>query len=138
MARSIVPSPWPVLHIARPVQSDDLDPDTGDPLLVPQSPVVRWAMSLTQFGRRGSSRQVISAEYLERTETELHMGTAEPTVYHPMDQVLVFPELDQLGNWVTGTGFAYWVDGRPADQTKGPWPAILKIFGGLVKLRRVT
>jgi hypothetical protein len=138
MAYALIPSPYAVVHIGRPIDTGDVDPDTGNPQLVPQPPVVRMVQSITQFGRRGSSREVIAAEYLERTETELHMSVADPTIYQPMDQIIVNPTLDCDGNWVTGSGFAYWIDGAPADSRKGPWPAYLKQFGGVVKLRRVT
>jgi hypothetical protein len=138
MARSIIPSPWPVVLIPRSIDEADLDVDTGNPLLEHGIPTTRWVFSLTQFGRRGSSRAIISAEYLDRVETEIHLGTAEPNLFRPMDDVIIWPELDALGNWVEGTGYAYFVDGRPADQTRSAWPRYTRIFGGLVKLKRVT
>lgn len=138
MAVSIIPSPHKIVHIPKEIDSDDIDPATGNPLIVPQAPIVRRAMAIEQFGRRGSSRQVVSGEFLDRTETELHMAVADPTLYNPLDQVFINPTLDCNDNWTVGSGTAYWVDGVGADDRQGPWPAYLKQFGGTVKLRRVS
>jgi hypothetical protein len=135
---SFIPAPWPVVHIPRPVETGDTDPDTNNPQLVPQTPVVRMVHTISQFGRRGSSREVIDAEYLERAETEIHVAVPNPDVYNPMDQVILAPQLDTAGDWITGTGVAYWVDGQPSDERQSPWPNLTRAFGGTVRLRRIT
>jgi hypothetical protein len=136
---SIVPSPWTVCHIARVISTNPADEDEhGNYPIQDQPPVLRRAMSITQFGRRGSSREVISTDYLLRTETEVHLVVADPETYHPEDLVLVDPQLDATGNYVPNSGIAYWVDGVPNDERVGPWPFLLSVFGGTVKLRRVT
>jgi hypothetical protein len=136
---SVIPSPWPVCHIARRISTDPADEDEhGYYPIVDQPPVIRFVMSITQFGRRGSTHEVISPEYLLRTETTLLMAVADPTPYQPEDLVLVNPQLDMNGQYVTDTGTAYWMDGVAADERQGPWPDLLAAFGALLRLRRVT
>lgn len=134
---SVIASPHKIAHIARQFNATVEDehgnhPTTKDP------PVIRRVMSITQFGRRGSSQEVVSADYALRTETTLQMTVADPPTYQPDDQVLLWPELDANDDYVPGSGIAYWVDGEPADDRDGPWPTLLSMFGGVVKLRRVT
>jgi hypothetical protein len=136
MTTSIIPSPWTVVHIPRAMTGPP--DDHNNPTKIASPPVIRKVMSVTQFGRRGSSREVISPEYLSRTETTIHISVADPTVYKPEDQVLVWPDFDENGNYVAGSGIAYWVDGVPSDERTGPWPELLAMFGGVVKLRKVT
>jgi hypothetical protein len=133
----MIPSPYPVVHLARSV-STDLDPDTGNPVIATAAPVVRYVQSISQLGRRGSSHEVIGPDTVLRVETEFHLSVADPSVYSTDDQVLLSAELDDDGNYVDGTGTAYWVDGTPSDSRQGPWPQYLKVFGGTVRLRRVT
>lgn len=136
---TLIPSPWPVVHIARRQSTNPSDEDDhGNLPVVTQSPVVRHAMSIIQHGRNGSSHQIMSAEFVDRTETTIALTVADTTIYAPQDQVLIFPELHPDGTWVTGTGIAYFVDGVPNDERVGPWPGLLKMFGGHVGLRRVT
>jgi len=134
---SIIPSPYPIVHIAREIDTE-MDPDTGNPTIVNEAPVVRYVQSIAQFGRRGSSREVISPEYLMRIETQLSVSVADPSVYASDDQMILEPELDGGGNYIDGTGVAYWIDGTPSDSREGPWPQYLAVFGGVVHLRRVT
>jgi len=134
---SIIPSPWPVVHIARRLNLT-VEDDHGEHPVETLTPVVRRAMSYIQHGRNGSSHQVMSAEFVERTETTLGMTVADTTLYEPQDQVFIFPELNPDKTWQVNTGLAYWVDGVPTDERVGPWPGLLKIFGGTVKLRRVS
>jgi hypothetical protein len=134
---SIVPSPWVVCHIARFIDTTTEDEHGNNPI-AEKDPVLRNAMSLTQFGRRGSSREIISPDYLLRTETEVHMVVADPQTYSPEDLVLISPEIDDTGAYVENSGTAYWVDGIPNDERLGPWTDLLSVFGGTVKLRRVT
>lgn len=135
---SIIPSPYVIVHIQR-VQTDELDPDTGNPKTVQYPPVVRLAQGISQIGRlRGSSKFIFSAEFVKRVETELHIAVADPAVYGPMDQVLLFPELDEDGEYVAGTGYAFQVDGVAYDGRQSPWPLFSKAFGGMVRLRRVS
>lgn len=146
---SIIPSPHRIIHIPRAIETNDVDPATGNPMIADQPAVLRKAMAIVQFGRRGSSRQVMSGEFLDRTETEMHMAVADPTTYKPLDQVIIGPEFNYdvdacmappptAADWVVGSGIAYWVDGDPGDDRVGPWPAYLKQFGGTVKIRRTT
>jgi hypothetical protein len=135
---SVIPSPYVICHIKR-VMSEEIDAVTGNNVIVAEAPVVRRAQSISQVGRlRGSSHQVLTAEYLKRIETELHIAVADPHEYSPLDQVLLFPEVDEDGDCVPGTGYAFWVDGLPMDSRQSPWPFCTKAFGGLVRLPRVT
>ncbi len=135
---SIIPSPYTVVHIAR-LTSDQLDPDTGNPVINDLPPVVRKVQGISQIGRsRGSSKQELTAEFVKRIETDIHLSVDDPSIYGPLDQVLLFPEVDEDGDYVPGTGFAFWIDGLPYDSRQSPWPNLFKIFGGVLKLRRVT
>lgn len=134
----LIPSPWPVVHIARYLDLATEDEHGNNPLVQEDPPVVRWVYSITQFGRRGSSREIMGPEFAERIESILHMACNDPTVYKASDQVILAPELDTLGNWVPESGVAFWVDGDPSDERTGPWPDLLEWSGGLVKLRRIT
>lgn len=134
---SIVASPWTVCHIARFIDTTTEDEHGNNPI-AEKPPVLRRAMSLTQFGRRGSTREIISPDYLLRTETEIHMAVADPETYSSEDLVLIEPDIDDAGAYVPDTGTAYWVDGVPNDERLGPWPGLLSMFGGSVKLKRVT
>lgn len=135
---SFIPSPYTVVHIPRQI-SDDIDDDTGNPITVDSSPIVRKAQGFSQIGRiRGSSKQLFGPEFVKRVETEIHMSVDDPNVYATNDQVRIFPELDDAGDYIPGTGFAFAVDGLPVDSAQGPFPLLFKSFGGLVRLRRVT
>jgi hypothetical protein len=138
MFGSVIPSPYMVCHIAREV-SDQLDLDTGNNIIVEHQPVIRWAQDITQIGRlRGSSKFVLTPEFAKRVDTELHIAVADPETYGPMDQVLLYPEVDVDGDYVAGTGYAFWVDGVSFNAKTSPWPNWTKIFGGMVRIRRVT
>jgi len=136
--RSLFPSPHAVVHISRQLNKAGPKDSHGNYQQVTSSPVVRKAQSIAQFGRRGSSRAVFTSETQDREEIYLHMVVSNPEVYANGDQVLIDPTIDQDGNYVSGTGTAYWIDGDPSDERKGPWPKLLSQFGGLIKLRRVT
>lgn len=135
---SVIPEPYDLAHVARTV-SDQLDPDTGNNVIVQAPPVIRKAQSISQIGRlRGSSKILPDAESVKRIETELHIAVADPSSYGPLDQVLLFPDVDDDGDYVPGTGVAFWVDGVSYDSRNSPWPLFTKAFGGAVRLRRVT
>lgn len=130
----LFPEPFVVVHVAR-VISDDIDPDTGNALIVDSDPVIRRAISIAPQGLR-SSRSLFEGDSLLRTEINLDLTVSEPTVYAAGDQVVIDPELDGDG-WIEGTGTAFRVNGEPNDSRQGPW-RMLKVFGGVVRLRRVT
>jgi hypothetical protein len=134
----LVPNPYIVCHIVRKI-SDQTDPDTGNNVIVDLPPVIRKAQSFSQIGRmRGSSKIVLTPEYLRRISTELHMSVDDPELYGPQDQVLLFPEVDQDGDYIPGTGFAFWIDGLVINSKTSPWPSFTRGFGGLIRLRRTT
>ena len=132
----LFPSPYPVAHIARTFDHLELDPDTGNEVLVESAPVVRYAQEISQTGK-GSSSDVLSAEFADRVESTITMSVDDSTVYKTSDQVILFPEISG-GQYVAGTGVAFWVDGEPSDQRDGPWGHMFKGFGGVVTLKRVT
>jgi hypothetical protein len=137
LASGLIPSPWPVCHIARWIDESSTDEHGNNPI-TEDPPVIRWIYSVVQFGRRGSSAEVMGPEFEERIETVLHMACNDPTVYKASDQVILHPQLDTDGNYVPDTGTAYWVDGDISDERLGPWPSLLQWSGGIVKIRRVT
>lgn len=133
---SIFPSPYSVVHIVRIASTE---PDENDDFpVVPQTPVVRKVMAIAQRGRFGSSHQIMDTESLQKVESVLTLTVANPEAYTAGDQVLLYPTLDDEGNYVSGSGTAFWVDGIPTDERTGPWPGLLGLFGGVVKLKRVT
>jgi len=132
----LFPSPYPVAHVSRRFDRTQVDPDTGNEVLVSAPPVIRYAQEITQTGK-GSSSDVISGEYLDRVDSTLLMSVDDVSVYATNDQVIVFPEVAG-SEYVTGSGYAYWVDGLPSDQGAAPWPSLFKDFGGVITLRRVT
>ncbi|WP_156298041.1 hypothetical protein [Mycobacterium paragordonae] len=136
--KSFYPAPYQVVHIARTI-TDTIDADTGNPVITDSDPVIRAVQSITQIGQiRGSSKMVYSPEFLSRVETDLHLAVADPTTYSAMDQVVLFPDIDGDGDWITDTGTAYQVDSLPFDARQSPWRLFTKAFGGLVRIRRVT
>ena len=74
---------------------------------------------------------------MNRVEETLEMSVDDVTFYEAADQVIINPEIVG-GEYVAGTGTAYWVNGTPDDQRNSPWPGFFKEFGGVIHLRRVT
>lgn len=135
---SFIPSPYVVAHIVRYV-SDEEDPDTGNDVIQELPAVIRRAQGISQIGRlRGSSKFVFTSDYVKRVETDLHIAVSDPSLYSPGDQVLLFPEVDDNGDYIPGTGFAFFVDGVPFDGRQSAWPLFTKALGGMVRLRKVT
>ncbi|MEB4212330.1 hypothetical protein [Mycobacterium sp. 94-17] len=66
------------------------------------------------------------------------MSTAEPQVFNTGDVVVLYPEFDEDGEWIDGSGYRFVVDGMAIDSGTSPWPLFSKCFGGLVRIRRVT
>jgi hypothetical protein len=130
-----IPTPWPVLHTAKTIDMTQTDAHNNY-LIIEGAPVVRYAYSFVQFGRRGSTSQIISPEFLNRTETTLHLAVPNPDAYSSGDGVILGGTVDDEGNY--DGGVAYFVDGDPNDERHGPWPNLTQWTGGTVKLRRVT
>lgn len=134
----VIHSPWTVVHVHRYYDDTQTDPDTGNSPLVSDPPVVRKVVSFTQVGFHGSSHLVLDEGFEDRVETTWRMVSMEPDVYDTNDHVIRDPVLDSNGDYVPGTGDAYWVDGMPTDSRVGPWPRLLKQFGGVVHIRKAT
>jgi hypothetical protein len=133
---SYIPSPYVVGHAHRAVAGPK--DSHGNRTITAGAVVQRRVQSINQFGRRGSSRAIFSTETAGREEVTLHMSVDNPDVYANGDQVLIGAQFDSVGNYIPGTGTAYTVDGDPSDERNGPWPRYTKLFGGVVKIRRVT
>jgi hypothetical protein len=134
----LIPTPYTVAHIARSLSTTGPKDSHGNYTKVSAPAVLRRVQSISQIGRSGSSRAVFTTESQSREETTLQIAVPNPDVYHNGDQVLIDPAVDANGNYVAGSGTAYWVDGEPSDERRGPWPRYLQEFGGVVKVRRVT
>jgi hypothetical protein len=130
---SVIKAHWPVVHVHRYVDDSVTDEDSGNSPLIEAEPVVRKAVSITQAGA-----VILDEGFEERVTTTVRLTTLEPEVYAPNDHVILDPQLDDEGAYVAGSGTAFWVDGVPTDSRKGPWPKLLKQFGGVVSLRKVT
>lgn len=120
---STVPTPITILHKVR-VWSDEPDAH-GNPVSTLADPVERKVQSVNEFGRRGSSHEIVSTDYLERVETMLEIGVPDPSLYGPDDVVII-------------SGVAFHVEGEPSDNRLGPLPLLNRILGGAVRVRRVT
>jgi len=129
---SIVPSPWPVAHIKR-YFSEDEDEHGNYPRLE-DPPVVRYVMSIHQ--QRGL--EIGGNEYALQVSSSLDMAVADPEVYAADDHVILDIDIDENGDYIPDTGTLFWIDGDPSDERVGPWPGLLAMFGGVVKLKRVT
>ena len=109
----------------------------GNPTYSYAAPVARQVQSINEFGRRGSSHEIVSPDYDLRTETVLEMAVADPNVYAPRDLVIVGATgADGDGNPVGGV--AYHVEGIPSDNRLSPFPLLNDLVGGAVRIRRVT
>ena len=131
---SYFPATYPVVHIAR--RFSGTDPDTGNPTLHTDPPVVRYAQELVQTA--SSDEMDGSGQFVDRVASTLQMAVDDCTLYTTDDQVIVSPTIAADGSWVADTGEAYWVDGIPNDQRGGPWSSYFQIFGGIVILKKVT
>ena len=130
-------TPWQCVHIVRWEDTTRTD-EHGNYLVVEDPPVIRNFYDVSQFGRRGSSHEVMGAEFQERVETILHMSVPEPTLYSAGDGIILYADLDDNGDYVPDSGVLYWVDGDPAEDRMSPWPRLTMQFGGVVKIRRIT
>jgi hypothetical protein len=93
--------------------------------------------AINQFGRRGSSHEIVDVDYLDRVETTLVIGVADVTLYSEEDVIIIGATgLDGAGNPIGGT--AYHVEGDPTDNRLGPFPLLNKMLGGTIRVRRVT
>jgi hypothetical protein len=136
-SRPFTSTPWQIVHIVRYEDTSTTD-EHGNFPVIDKAPVVRKIYDHSQFGRRGSSHEVMGPEFQERIETILHLSVPDPGLYSAGDQIIMFPDLDASGNYVAGSGVAYWVDGDPAEDRMSPWPRYTMQFGGVVKVRRIT
>jgi hypothetical protein len=134
----VIKAPWPIVHVHRYIDDTQTDPDTGNSPLVEDPPVIRHVISFTQVGFHGSSHLVMDEGFEDRVNTTWRMATLEPDKYTTHDHVFRDFRLDPDGVYIPGSGVAYWVDGTPTDSRIGPWPKLLKQFGGVVHIRRVT
>jgi len=130
-----IPTPWPVLHTPRTVDTTTTDSHGNHPI-IDGTPIVRYVYSYNQEGRLGSSSEVITPEFLDRIETTLDMAVPNPQDYHASDGVILGGTVDGQGNYDGGT--QYWVNGDPTSDFPGPFPRLYKWTGGRVKLRRIT
>ena len=128
------PSNYPVVHIAR--ANSGVDPDTGNEVLTTAAPVIRYVQELVVT----SSSDVFdgSGQFQNRITQTVKMSVDDPTLYATEDQIVIDPQLNTDGTWVSGTGEAFWIDGVPQDNRKGPWADLFAGFGGVIELRRVT
>lgn len=134
------PSLYPVVHYSRHFSRTETDPDTGNEYVIEGDPVIRYVQEISQMGK-GSSEDVQSGEFENRTVVTLIMSVDDPQNYSSDDRVIINPVIEN-GQYVEGTGTAYWIYGEPNDQRNGPfrttWSKVFEGFGGVIKLRRVT
>jgi hypothetical protein len=134
---SLFQEPYKVCHIPRRVDMAVTDRNGNHPLR-PLPPVIRTCQELAQKGG-GASQATTSTESQQRAATMVLMACSDVSPYQDQDQVLIYGEEDEQGNYLGGT--AYVVDGDPADDTRGHLgPSVYKAlgFGGTVNLKRVT
>jgi hypothetical protein len=132
---STVPTPITVYHQVWTATGEKDAHGNATFYLAPSVP--RKVQAINEFGRRGSSHEIVSADYLERIETMLEIGVPDPTLYNPDDEVIIGASgLDDDGNPIGG--FAFKVEGDPSDNRMGPLPLVNRILGGAVRVRRIT
>ena len=134
-----VPTPITIYHKV----FVDSGPDTwngithGNPAESWNAPVARQVQAINEFGRRGSSHEIVDADYLNRVETMLEIGVPDVSLYNPRDIVIIGATgVDGQGNPVGGVAFH--VEGEPSENRRGPLPLLNKMLGGSVRVRRVT
>jgi hypothetical protein len=71
-------------------------------------------------------------------DTALHFSVDDPSLYSPTDRIFLFPGVDDDGNYVPGSGAAFWIDGLSIDGRQSPFPQLTKIFGGVLEIKRVS
>lgn len=131
---SSIPAPITIYH---QVWIDGENDVHGNPVGSLADPVARKVYAISQFGRRGSSHEIVDDDYLARVETVLEMAVPDCTLYSEKDEVIIGASgLDGDGNVVGGT--AYHVESDPDDNRAGPFPLFNKLLGGAVRVRRVT
>lgn len=136
--RRLIPAPWAVLHIPRSV--DSVVDAHGNYSVVDGDPVIRYVISIFPLGAQpgsGSSKQLLSAEYLAESEIQLRMVIPGEDLrfYNSGDQVRINGSV-QNGNYVGGLAFR--LDGQPGSDMEGPWPRLYRHFGGVAKIVRVN
>jgi hypothetical protein len=131
---STIPTPITIYHAA---WTEGVNDAHGNPTESYAAWVARKVQGVAQFGRRGSSHEIVDVDYLARVETVLEIGVADVTVYSERDLVLIGATgVDGDGNPVGGTAFH--VESYPDDNRLGPFPLLNKILGGVIRVRRVT
>jgi hypothetical protein len=128
---STVPAP---ITIYQKVYVEGAKNAHGNPAESWDAPVPRKVQSINELGRRGSSHEIVSPDYLNRIETLLEIGVPDVTLYKPKDIVLIGP--GYAGSPTDGVAFH--VEGDLSDKRLGPFPLLNRILGGAVRVRRVT
>lgn len=109
----------------------------GNPVQTLAAPVARKVQSISQFGYRGSSHEIVSPDFLARVETTIEIAVSDPSIYSERDQVIVGATgADSQGNPIGGTAFH--VEGAPMDDRLGPLPLLNRMLGGSIHVRRIT
>ena len=132
---STIPAPITIYHQAWTTtgQKDG----HGNPIEYWAPAVARKVQAINQFGRRGSSHEIVSPDYLDRVESTLEISVPDPTIYNERDLVTVGATgVDGNGNPIGGTAFH--VEGEGIDNRLGPFPLLNKLLGGSVHVRRIT
>ena len=136
---STIPAPITVYHqVWTETGTDTLDGIThGNPGGYLAAAVPRKVQAINEFGRRGSSHEIVDVDYLERVETMLEIGVADVTIYNPRDEIIIGATgVDGDGNPIGGVAFH--VEGDPSENRSGPLPLLNRLVGGSVRVRRVT
>jgi len=131
---STIPAPITIYHQAWTLGANDTH---GNPVESFAAPVPRQVQVVAQFGRRGSSHEIVSPDFLSRVESTLEIAVADPTIYNERDIVIIGATgVDGNGNPVGGTAFH--VEGLGIDDRLGPFPLLNKLLGGSIHVRRIT
>ncbi len=129
-----VPTPITIYHKAYVKGVNDAH---GNPVESWAVPVARQVQAISEFGRRGSSHEIVYPDYLNRVETTLEIGVPDVSLYSSRDLVVIGATgVDGQGNPVGGVAFH--VEGEASENRLGPFPLLNKILGGAVRVRRIT
>ena len=131
----LIPTPITIYH--KPWTATGSTDAHGNPTYGAGAAVARQVQSINEFGRRGSSHEIVSPDFVNRAETVLEIGVPDVSPYNQKDLIIIGATGgDNSGNPIGGLEFH--VEGVPSNNKLGPLPLVNRMLGGAVRVRRVT
>jgi hypothetical protein len=116
----MIPEPYPLTHHTW-VQNVPNEEDAHG------NPKGHWVPIARRFNamEQQQTREVVGTNTVATVVTDLVVTVADASLYSDQDQVTI-------------NGKRYRVDGDPGDERMGPLPQYNSMFGGVLRLKRVT